>query len=178
MVINAYGMGERNQCIYVHQWKKYYLINDLLKSTGCQSQFIDGLTHFLFWEILWTHPIYKWRWWRFNDVYTIHNTHSNTVKRATPMTYTISISHIPLETIVKLYLFISFFLIKIYDVRFCTHEMSTNEPKSKKNRFHKICYLIQVFAELAFHISSAWHKGAKITAVHDWRRRDALVSNA
>lgn len=74
MAINAYGMGERNQCIYAYMYeKKYYLINDLLKSTGCQSQFIDGLTHFLFWEILWTHPIYKWRWWRFNDAYTIHN---------------------------------------------------------------------------------------------------------
>lgn len=38
--------------------------------------------------------------------------------------------------------------------------------RREKNRFHKICYLIQVLAELAFHISSAWHKGAKITAVH------------
>lgn len=28
-----------------------YLINDPFKSTGCQSQFIDGLTHFRFWEI-------------------------------------------------------------------------------------------------------------------------------
>lgn len=35
--------------------------------------------------------------------------------------------------------------------------------RREKNRFHKICYLIQVLAELAFHISSAWHKGAKIT---------------
>lgn len=53
VAINAYGMGERNQCIYAYMYeKKYYLINDLLKSTGCQSQFIDGLTHFLFWEIL------------------------------------------------------------------------------------------------------------------------------
>lgn len=111
--------------------KKNYLINDLLKSTGCQSQFIDGLTHFLFWEILWTHPIYKWRWWRFNDAYTIY-IRTQQQHSAQHMPYTISISHIPLETIVKLYLFISFFLIKIYDVRFCTHEMSTNESKGKK----------------------------------------------
>lgn len=55
MVIIAYG-PKRIKCRVEKAGEKkkeisVYLIDDPFKSTGCQWQFIDGLTHFLFWEI-------------------------------------------------------------------------------------------------------------------------------